>query len=99
GDPAVLGRKLRLNDKVRTVIGVMPPRFMWRGADVYLPAVFHRGQKVEGQDSVHLLGRLNPGVTREQAEANLRPILDDLQRRYPKDFPTTSWRLQLRDFG
>ena len=29
GDRGVLGRKLRLNDKVRTVIGVMPPRFMW----------------------------------------------------------------------
>ena len=40
----VLGRKLRLNDKVRTVIGVMPPRFMWRGADVYLPDVFHAGR-------------------------------------------------------
>ena len=49
GDPGVLGRKLRLNDKVRTVIGVMPPRFMWRGADVYLPDVFHRGQTVEGE--------------------------------------------------
>ena len=44
GDPNVLGRKLRLNDKVRTVIGVMPSRFMWRGADVYLPDVFHRGR-------------------------------------------------------
>ena len=37
GDPNVLGRQLRLNDTVRTVIGVMPKRFMWRGADVYLP--------------------------------------------------------------
>src|SRR3954470_1249491 len=40
GDPQVLGRQLRLNDTVRTVIGVMPPRFMWRGADVYLPTAF-----------------------------------------------------------
>ena len=67
GDPDVLGRKLRLNDKVRTVIGVMPPRFMWRGADVYLPDVFHRGQTVEGEREVHLLARLKPGVTRQQA--------------------------------
>src|SRR6185436_11607718 len=75
------------------------PRFMWRGADVYLPAVFHRGQKVEGETNVHLLGRLQPGVTVAQAETGLRPIFDDLQKRYPKDFPTSSWRLQLRDFG
>src|SRR5260370_37994120 len=35
GDPGVLGRKLRLNDKVRTVIGVMPPRYRCSGAAVY----------------------------------------------------------------
>lgn len=98
GDPAVLGRKLRLNDRVRTVIGVMPPRFMWRGADVYLPDVFHRGETVEGERTVHLLGRLKPGVTRAQAAAGLRPIFEDLQRQDPDDFPK-SWRLQLQDFG
>ena len=98
GDPGVLGRKLRLNDKVRTVIGVMPPRFMWRGADVYLPDVFHRGQTVEGERTVHLLGRLKPGVTREQASAGLQPILQDIDRRSPNEFPK-GWRLRLRDFG
>jgi hypothetical protein len=35
GDVGVIGPALRLNDNVRTVIGVMPKRFMWRGADVY----------------------------------------------------------------
>jgi putative ABC transport system permease protein len=98
GDPGVIGRKLRLNDKVRTVIGVMPLRFMWRGADVYLPDIFHRGQTVEGERAVHLLGRLKPGVTREQAAAGLQPILRDLERRYPDEFPK-QWRLWLRDFG
>jgi putative ABC transport system permease protein len=34
GDIGALGRELKLNGKVRTVIGVMPQRFMWRGADV-----------------------------------------------------------------
>jgi putative ABC transport system permease protein len=98
GDPGVLGRKLRINDKLRTVIGVMPPRFMWRGADVYLPDVLHSGQAVEGVNDFHLLGRLKPGISREQVEADLRPILNDLQRQRPDDFPKT-WRLQIRDFG
>ena len=40
GEATVLGRRLRLNDTVRTVIGVMPKRFMWRGADVYVPIPF-----------------------------------------------------------
>ncbi len=98
GDPGVIGRKLQLNGKIRTVAGVMPPRFMWRGADVYLPDVFHRGQTVDGERAVHLLGRLKPGVTRSQAVADLQPIFEDLQRRRPDDFPK-KWRIQLRDFG
>ncbi|HMC58828.1 MAG TPA: ABC transporter permease, partial [Candidatus Solibacter sp.] len=98
GDSSVLGRKLELNGTLRTVIGVMPRRFMWRGADVYLPTVYRRGQTPEGVTDVHLMGRLKPGVTRAQAEADLRPILLDLQQRQPKDFPK-SWRIQLQTFA
>lgn len=98
GDPGVLGRKLRLNETIRTVIGVMPPRFMWRGADVYLPDVFRPGQPVEGERDVHLLGRLKPGVSREQAATGLQPIIEDLARAHPDDFPK-QWRLRLRTFG
>jgi len=98
GDPTVLGRKLELNGTVRTVIGVMPRRFMWRGADVYLPTVYRRGETPEGVTDVHLMGRLKPGVTNAQADADLRPILLDLQQRHPKDFPK-SWRIQLQTFG
>jgi putative ABC transport system permease protein len=85
GDTRVLGRKLKLNGKVRTVIGVMPQRFMWRGADVYLPDVFHRGQDVEGEREVHLLGRLKPGTTIAQAAADLRAIITNLQQQKPDD--------------
>src|SRR5215470_4784754 len=97
GDPGVLGRTMRLNDTVRTVIGVMPPRFMWRGADVYLPIVFHRGEFLEGVHYVHLLGRLKPGVTDAQAEADLRPIIGDLKQREPAAFPN-KWRVGLLSF-
>lgn len=97
GDPSVLGRKLHLNDKVRTVIGVMPPRFMWRGADVYLPLVFHRGEMPEGVESVHALGRLKPGITLAQAEASVRPVIYELARRNPREFPA-QWRVHLTTF-
>jgi predicted permease len=97
GDPNVLGRRLRLNDQVRTVVGVMPKRFMWRGADVYLPIVFRRGQVVEGVRFVHLLGRLKPGVTAAQAEADLRPIIADLKQREPAQFPDR-WQVSLLSF-
>jgi putative ABC transport system permease protein len=97
GDPGVLGRELRLNDKVRTVVGVMPKRFMWRGADVYMPITFERGKVVEGVRNVHLLGRLKPGITPAQAEADLRPIIEELKRREPAEFPD-GWQVSLLSF-
>jgi putative ABC transport system permease protein len=97
GDPNVLGRRLRLNDTVRTVIGVMPKRFMWRGADVYLPIPFERARIVEGVRSVHLLGRLKPGVTDAEAQADLSPIIADLKKREPAQFPD-EWRVGLLPF-
>src|SRR5215207_4418163 len=97
GDPNVLGRQLRLNDINRTIIGVMPKRFMWRGADVYLPVTFEQGKTVEGVRGVHLLGRLKPGVTGAQAEADLRPIITDLKQRHPNGFPE-QWRVGLLPF-
>ena len=97
GDPQVLGMQLRLNDVVRTVIGVMPKRFMWRGADVYLPITFERGRFVEDVRGVHLLGRLKPGVTDAQAEADLTPIVADLKKREPAEFPD-QWRVGLLSF-
>ena len=97
GDPGVLGRELNLNGRIRTVVGVMPPRFMWRGADVYLPIVYRRGQTVEGVRFVHVLGRLKPGVSEAQAEADLQPIVADLAAREPGQFPET-WRVGLLSF-
>lgn len=97
GDPAVIGKQMRLNDQVRTVIGVMPKRFMWRGADVYLPIVFRRGQTIEGIRTVHLLGRLKPSITPAQAAADLRPIIADLKQREPDQFPQ-QWQVGLLSF-
>ena len=97
GDRTVVGRQLRLNDQVRTVVGVMPKRFMWRGADVYLPITFERGQVVEGVRTVHLLGRLKPGVNDAQAEADLLPIVRDIVGKMPSQSPA-EWRAGLLSF-
>ena len=97
-DPGVVGRQMKLNGVSRTVVGVMPKRFMWRGADVYVPVVFERGQVVEGVRDVHVLGRLKPGVSDAQAEADLRPIVQDLAARDPGQFPDGRWRVGLLSF-
>jgi len=96
-DRNVLGTELDLNGTVRTVVGVMPRPFMWRGADVYLPIVLQRDKVVEGVTDVHLLGRLKPGVAVAQREADLRPIIADLRRQDPKQFPE-KFRVSLLSF-
>ncbi len=98
GDSAVVGRTLTLNGKQRTVVGVMPPRFMWRGADVYLPVHFRQGESPEGVRYTHVLGRLRPGVTAAEAETDLRPIIEDLSRSEPGAFPE-KFRVGLMTFA
>jgi putative ABC transport system permease protein len=97
GDQKVLGQQLRLNGTTRTVVGVMPPRFLWRGADVYLPVVFRRGQTIDDVRIVHLMGRLKPGVSNAQADTDLRPIIEDIRHRRPQ-LGTGGFRIQLFSF-
>jgi putative ABC transport system permease protein len=103
GDPHVLGRVLTLNSHPRTVIGVMPPRFLWRGGDVYLPinmTTAGQGDQVQGQTWFSLVGRLKPGVTDAQAAAQLKPIFDDFAKTSPRNFPKDihDWRLGIMTF-
>src|SRR5271170_7103234 len=82
-DPAAIGQTLQLVRKNYTVVGVAAPRFTWDDADVYLPL------KVT-QDPVigHYVGlRLKPGVTHEQANAALAPLIDQFAKETPKHFP------------
>lgn len=96
-DPSVIGRQFLLNGIMRTVVGVMPKRFMWRGADVYLPIALERGKVIEDVRFVHVLGRLKPGVTAARAEVDLNPIVSDLKAKDPSAFPD-QWRVGLLSF-
>lgn len=87
GSPSILGRVLTLNGRPRTIIGVMPPRFLWRGGDVYLPIRITSDESIQGQHSFALVGRLKPGVTEAQAASELQPIFRDIARKVPRAFP------------
>ena len=87
GSPSVLGQVINIDRHPRIVIGVMPPRFLWRGADVYLPIQMTNAPEVEGQRYFALVGRLRPGVTEAQAAVQLRPIFNDFYQTAPFIFP------------
>ena len=91
GDLSVLGRVLMLNGRARTVIGIMPPRFLWRGGDVYLPIdttqTSASGTEVEGQSRFAMVARMKPGVTEAKAASELQLVFQDFARTAPTRFP------------
>jgi putative ABC transport system permease protein len=97
GDANVLGRVLTLNGKQRTIVGVMPPRFMFRGADVYLPVLYRTGERPEGVDGLGVTARLKPGVNEARAETDLKPIIEEFAKTYPGRYPP-QWRVSLLSF-
>lgn len=81
-DPGLIGRTLRLNGRPVTVVGVAPAGFrgLLRGLDVGVWLPLHAqelarpgsdGLSARGNRSLMLLGRLRPGVTPAQAQAQL----------------------------
>jgi predicted permease len=94
GDPAVLGKEVRINDQVQTIVGVMPERVYWLEADIYMPTVFQRGRTMNG---VLILGRLKEDVTVAEGEANLHSSFSDMARRDPSQFPDR-WQAALVPF-
>ena len=87
GSSSVLGRSVNVDGVTRTIIGVMPRRFLWRGADVYLPIRITPSLQIEGHSNFTLVGRLKSGVTEVQAAQQLQPIFDDFIHQDPHRFP------------
>jgi len=88
-DPGVVGRAYRFGEELRTVVGVMPPRFTWHAADVWIP----RPVDLAAPDAVtfprNFQARLKPGATIEQAEAQLNVIAARRARSHPDEYPET----------
>jgi macrolide transport system ATP-binding/permease protein len=96
-DPAVLGRRVRINGAEFTVIGVTPPEFnglnQYVRSDFFVPLMMSqrlasdpKGNPLENRDArnLKLKGRLRQGVSQAAAQAELTTIAADLERAYPE---------------
>jgi len=88
GDPGLVGRVLTFNGTPTTLVGVMPPRFLFGGDDIWLALSLDRSRA----DNpfvlrVWTLGRLKPGVTLQGAASDLGLLAKHLSTIYPKDYP------------
>jgi predicted permease len=75
GDPSAIGRELRLGGTPYTIVGVMPPGFVFVDTEVrlWIPIAFTAAQKTEyHNNNWSSIGRLKPGATiaRVQAQIN-----------------------------
>jgi putative ABC transport system permease protein len=87
-DPGVVGRTLWLDREPRTVIGVMPPRFEWNIADLWVPAAITRSDDPQSPRGVRAFqAHLRPGVTPQEAEAQLNVVGARRAAERPNDYP------------
>ena len=90
-DPKIINQTFVLNGTPRTLIGIMPPRFGWGGADLWIPdkPSHATGISVAGAFPRFwfLLGHLKENVTPKQAAADLTVIAERLAKEYPKQYP------------
>src|SRR5581483_3603021 len=77
GDRGVLGRKILVDGIPREVIGVMPAnfRFMDERPAFFLPFRFDRAKTFVGNFSYQMIGRLKPGMSLEQASADVARMI------------------------
>ncbi|QNI34067.1 ABC transporter permease [Alloacidobacterium dinghuense] len=91
----IVGRSIRLGDDDYSVAGVMPKGFQFPFAtpapqlwvsiatDAYDPTGNDPATAQRGNDSLGIIGRLKPGVTLQQAKADLGVIANNLAKQYP----------------
>ena len=90
GDPDVIGREVRLDGVVHTIVGVMPEGFAFPMTHVFWtplrvnPADYERRQG----PSIYIFGRLAPGVTLEEAQAELTAIGQRTAAAFPETHET-----------
>ena len=84
-DPSILNRDFVLNGKKAKLVGIMPSRFTKRGADVWYPVTPDRAD----QRYFMFQGRMKPGVTMPQVQAEFSILAHHVAELYPKDYPKT----------
>ncbi|HEU0178227.1 MAG TPA: ABC transporter permease [Blastocatellia bacterium] len=97
GDPATVGRSVKINGHPFIIVGVAPEKYtgLLRGfaADWWIPAMMI-GQAVPGTEHLTkrdnrgflVMGRLKPGVTLQQAQADFNSIAAQLYKEWPQDW-------------
>ena len=98
GDPSVVGKVFRMNDRPHTVIGVMPPVPQYPlEVDIYMPSSacpFRSNPALIANRRGRMLtafARVRPDVTLQKSQADLNIVAAHLQSSYPDFYPKTGF--------
>ena len=106
-DPHAIGKKIRLDGDLYTIVGVMPPDFRHPGrtlqtdVDLWIAAGYAANPFPNPpQRAIRMfpsaIARLKPGLTASEAQARLDTFTVNLSREYPSDYPAAaSWGTRL----
>jgi putative ABC transport system permease protein len=96
GDPDIVGRTFEMNDRIHTVVGVLPPMPQYPGEnDVYMPSSscpFRMGAftlQTRTARPLTLFGRLAPGATLEEARREITQVSAGLHAEHAEAYPAS----------
>jgi putative ABC transport system permease protein len=93
--PAVVGSGARINDVPHTIVGVLPPTFEWNETDLLRPLAPDPARS-RNDHQISVIGLRKPGVSLDEARAELTGIAARLAQQYPED--NGGWSVQLVPF-
>jgi putative ABC transport system permease protein len=101
GDPAIVGRDIRIDSEPHTVVGVMPASFRqperaltWQGAELWRPMLLDDQRDDRGSHYLRTVARLAPGTTLDQAREETSAMAGRLAQAYPDT--QAGWGVQVR---
>jgi putative ABC transport system permease protein len=97
-DRGIIGRAINVNGRPHNVIGVMPPRFRFPETQrLWVPIASYQETAPRNQRGIQVFARMKPGVTQQQAEADLKSHAARLEKTYPVE--NANWSIVARSLG
>jgi predicted permease len=108
GNPAIIGRSIRLDTDLYHIVGVMPAGFhdpgttlrernieVWAATSFFGPPLFDQPPR-SGRNLPTALARLKPGLTLAAAQSRVDALVASLQNQFPADYPVqNAWTVRL----
>ena len=100
GDSSVIGRAVSVNGEPYTLVGVMPPRTLVLGTDLWMPMAAQPDDFPRGGRQFQILARLAPGATLAQANEELAVIARRVERDHGAAHEEyAGWRLEAQTWN